>query len=440
MAIQLATTELKTPLRGTVRRVNFYNGGLLTAEDLADEQSTREAERHQLARMLGEGIASGLLVSEHRDSSVAQPVVTVEPGLAVAPSGRVLELKDAVDLQLLRSAGAAVAGDGGLFADCMPTSDGAYTAGRGVYLLVLGPDTLEEGAAPARADVGGSCGPRYVVESVRFRLVWVALTALELLDTGRLRNRVAHMMLGTGSPVVQRFRVDPRAQLGRRYGLLDELRANLLAQDEVPLATIGWRSPSAAGDVTAGAPGIQFVDVWSARRPLRPDEPRLRYPLLGERRRFEGEAAFLQFTDEVEDLLAGALAGQFDLRALSAGARFLHLPAVGILPLARETEVGVRPDVFFGRQALPEVATLDADLLPSLVDAGAGYEPIRVGGADRIQLYVVWENFTHGQTFPDTRRVPEPILVFAKATIPYRGTARFDHAMWSQSRYARIPL
>jgi len=445
MTMDVATTELKTAIRGTVRRLNFYNGRLLTAEDLGAEQATCEAERHQLARILGEGVATGLEVAEHRDSTVAKPVVTVAPGLAVTPSGKIVELTQAVDLQLLRSTATDGAEGGGLFADCMPAADRSYSAGRAVYLLTVAPATFEEGAAPATAGSTARCGPEYSVESVRFRLVWIGLLNVELLDGARLRNRIAHRMFGTDADAVERFRVDPRVLPTLDYGLLADLRASCLTPDEVPLATIGWRTPAAEDPLALRDPGIQFVDVWSARRPLAPDEARHRYPLLsGRRRRIEAEAAFLQFTDEIEDLYAAAVAGRVDLATTTAASRFLYLPAVGIVPLLRRARrarsIGVDPATFFGPQALPEGAALDADLVAALVHEGTYHDPIRVGSDERIQLYVVWENYTARDRYSDTGRVPDPVVVFAKATIPYRGTARFDHAQWSQSRFARVPL
>src|SRR5687767_11954580 len=114
------TTDLKQPIAGGVRTTHFFNGRLLSAEDLAAEQATRRSQRLQLTRALGEGIAFGLEVAEHPDSVLARPVVTVEPGLAIAPSGAPLELTKRIDLLLLRPSepdGSATRGSGGLFAD-----------------------------------------------------------------------------------------------------------------------------------------------------------------------------------------------------------------------------------------------------------------------------------------------------------------------------------
>jgi hypothetical protein len=445
MAPRLDTRELKETVPGFIRTTRFFNGRLLTAEDLEAEQRTRQAQRLQLARALGEGVAFGLEVREHPDSTVERPVVSVEPGLAISAAGTPVELARHVDLALLRPAdegdrGAARAG--GLFADCSPAAGGVYTVGRAVYLLVASPGETMEGRVTAEAGSTARCGPLAVVEGVRFRLVDLGLEDGELLDGRRLRNRVAHKLLGTGDPRLTSFWSDPRGPVPRSYGLLDDLRSGRLGADDVPLATIGWRTATSKVDEGAlrGA-GIQFVDAWSARRGLAFDEPRQHWPLLtGRRRRVETQAAFFQFADEIEDLVAADAAGIVSLAEVTASSRFAYLPAVGMLPLqARGRRSGFGARTFFGRQALPELATLDAEILPSLVQEGLLYEPVEVDSADRVQLYVVWENVTAGP-LAGLDRVPEAVLVFAKTTIPYRGTARFDWAMWEHSRYARSPL
>ena len=434
-------TTLKQAVPGGVRTTHFFNGRLLSAEDFAAEQATRQAQRLQLTRALGEGIAFGLEVAEHPDSALARPLVTVEPGLAIAPSGVPLELTKRTDLLLLRPAepdGSAAAAAGGLFADCAPRSVGAYSAGRAVYVLVASPGEVQEGRAPAAAGSTTSCGPLAVVEGISFRLVQLALPDGELLDSARLRNRVAHRLLGTDDPRLASFWSNPRGPVPRTYGLLDALRPDCLGADDLPLAVLGWRTATSSTDARAlRGPGIQFVDVWPVRRGLAHDESVQRWPLLtGRRRRVENEAAFFQFADEIADLTATA---GTSLPRETAESRFVYVPAVGILPLARpESPPGFDPRQFFGAQALPEVATLDADLLPSLVHEGYLHEPVKVRSAETVQLYVVWENVT-AKPLP-TGRSPEPVLVFAKSTIPYRGTARFDWATWSHSRYARVPL
>ena len=74
------------------RRVHFYHGMLLTAEDLAAEQDYHREMRYLHNRLHGFGIASGL------DVGVSRGKVRVEPGLAIDPCGREIVLTSALTL------------------------------------------------------------------------------------------------------------------------------------------------------------------------------------------------------------------------------------------------------------------------------------------------------------------------------------------------------
>ena len=115
-----------------LRTVNFFNGRLLTGDDLSREQATQEALRRRLGRATGEGIAFGFeVVEQHALSSKQKPVVTVFAGLAVARSGIALQLDADLDVALYRDAATASAGaePGNLFADCQLSAPGTYTDG-----------------------------------------------------------------------------------------------------------------------------------------------------------------------------------------------------------------------------------------------------------------------------------------------------------------------
>ncbi|RKH28981.1 hypothetical protein, partial [Corallococcus sicarius] len=87
MRIALDTPFLKDGIRST----NFFNGRLLSAEDLGQEQTARDAAQQRLGRALGEGVAYGLEVSLSQDNSATTPLVTVQPGLAVNREGEAME-------------------------------------------------------------------------------------------------------------------------------------------------------------------------------------------------------------------------------------------------------------------------------------------------------------------------------------------------------------
>ncbi len=59
----MTRTQLDTPfLDGGIRSTNFFNGRLLSREDLQREQDAERAVHERLGRALGTGIAYGLEV------------------------------------------------------------------------------------------------------------------------------------------------------------------------------------------------------------------------------------------------------------------------------------------------------------------------------------------------------------------------------------------
>src|SRR5262245_66274900 len=84
-----------------VRRINFFNGRLLSGEDLSREQAANEQGRRRLGRAIGDGIAYGLEVAPTPGSDrVRQPVISITPGLAISRRGDTLLLADPVDISL----------------------------------------------------------------------------------------------------------------------------------------------------------------------------------------------------------------------------------------------------------------------------------------------------------------------------------------------------
>jgi hypothetical protein len=78
----------------TPRRVNFFNGMMLTAADLAAEQEYHRGMRYLHNRLHGHGIVSGLDVTATRGR------VVVSPGLALDPCGREIVLAQVLPLSL----------------------------------------------------------------------------------------------------------------------------------------------------------------------------------------------------------------------------------------------------------------------------------------------------------------------------------------------------
>jgi hypothetical protein len=365
--------------------------------------------------------------------------VTVEPGLAVSRDGTTLALDRRTDVALATVDTTVTDADprAGVFSDCLTSVPGVYTSGAGVYVLTIRPSFVSQGRAPlnGQADGGSACAVDASVEGVQFRLVGVPnMSAEELAPAfaSRLRSHVAHLMLGTGDASRKRFRVDPFGPRVTTYGRLDEmLAAGLLTTGEVPLAALAWTESH----------GLQFVDLWAVRRRLtrRTETDQVpdglvgqaaipRPPLGGDRARSEAEALARQFERHVEDLRTTVA-----LETLVASSTFEYLPAVGLLPLARGSSRGVVPETFFGAQGSRDGATVDASLVPPLLHEGLAHEPIEVGGAESIQLYLLWESELAVLTGTSTQAA----LVFAKQTIPYRGTRRYGYARFGAGRVPR---
>src|SRR5215467_15864430 len=86
------TSNLLTPiLNDRTRSVNFFNGRLLTGEDLTAEQQANRVAHSLLGQSIGPGVAYGLEVSESTVSSTKKaPVLAITRGLAINPNGALL--------------------------------------------------------------------------------------------------------------------------------------------------------------------------------------------------------------------------------------------------------------------------------------------------------------------------------------------------------------
>ena len=88
----MAGIELREPfLEAGIRNTHFFNGRLLTAEDLLNEQEANRAQHRQLGRAIGAGIVTGFEVTLGTQGK-PRPSVRVRPGLAVNRRGQAVEL------------------------------------------------------------------------------------------------------------------------------------------------------------------------------------------------------------------------------------------------------------------------------------------------------------------------------------------------------------
>lgn len=209
-----------------IRNAHFFNGRLLTAEDLKTEQIAGRQQHQQLGVAIGEGVVEGLeVVLESPGSPTTLPIVAVMKGLALNRKGQALSLPDDERIALVRRLD-AIPPDAGIFADCEAPTHTFTNLQNGVYVLVIAPASGYQEHVPVRghrpSDTVAGCGRRYAVEGVQFRLVRVNLNNLsdlganmpafdpatltqlnglipltDNLSRSKLRNLLAHLGFGT---------------------------------------------------------------------------------------------------------------------------------------------------------------------------------------------------------------------------------------------------
>jgi hypothetical protein len=420
--------QLLTPIydEGGVRSVNFFNGRVLSGEDLSDEQEAQRQARRLVGQSVGEGVAFGLEVSEASNevSSAQYPVVSVEPGLAVNRAGQALRLSARTDVGLVRQEDANAPSQTSVtFRDCRPINPTFYVAAESVYLLTLAPAEGREGEAPnaGYTKIPASQNVRYVVEGVQFRLIEL-LAADEIGDRDTLRNRVAYLCFGVEETADAE--TDFLGTDSSTYGALDALREQKTLTDcEVPLALLFW---SATG-------GIEFIDMWSVRRRVTKPAPEGRWGLLtADRRASEAEAMILQFQAHVGDIFR-----RLSPDSVVASQYFRYLPPAGLLPVGRrqksgQTFGGFDPNVFFKGRAHRPPVFIDGGALRPIFREAANYGPIDLNGPETVLLYQTTQNAQASSA----RETVQPFVIFTTPHMRGIGSARFNVARFNFSNLA----
>ena len=306
-----------TDFTGGTQLPNYVNGRLLTAEDLATSQATLRTRDNWIGQAAGHGVVTGLWVTGTATS------LAVAPGLGVSPSGQPVQVTSAITLPLT-IAGPAVAANGASFACCGTAAAGSSTAiGAGDYLLTVRPACQLTGQAPLASTPDSTapagCTAQWKVNGVRFTLI--ALPELTTVGGAAVtaqnrRNLLANWCYGVNQ--LAGLGADPFG-FGPAYGGFDSLDPADLTGCDVPLAVFHWDGQS-----------ISDLDNWSARRRITaPDPVTVSWSAeLTDRRVADGQARFLQFQDQVTDVLAvGKAAGT------QAAGVFGLLPPVGFLPI-----------------------------------------------------------------------------------------------------------
>ncbi len=419
----MATALDQIETAGGIAVPNFFNGRILSAEDLRMVMAADRRHRTLVGRALGPGIADGLRVSRASGSSV-----TVTAGVAVNRHGEVLDLPTNLEVRVAGTGaiGTSAGPAGTAFSDCGGSSPASSTSN--AFLLTVRPDSIETGSAPADPYLtGASCGPGFLAEGVRFRRVPFdpAFLAGVLADTQtpglgsaspRSRNVVSHLFLGSGpwtafSDVATAGDVDPDLELAHQLLALQKC--------EVPLAVFYLQGGSVAE-----------LDEWAVRRPCRAatgDAGGLA-SFTSPLRAAAGTAAYLQFQAQLAELLSST--------GPSGGPRlathFRYLPAAGILPAACIGSPGTITD-FLGSTPMPFFTGFSASAwnkaerpvrsarVEGILRAGAEQPPIDLVTTRGLPLTVV--------AVQDSLVRSEPYAVFVSAHHPYRERIDLDLLM-----------
>lgn len=454
----MARNLLEPILDGGVTNPHYFEGRLLTATALSEDQHAQRAHDRRLGRALGRGIVHGLWVTvDFAGSATSPPRVAVGAGLAINGEGTTLELPAREIVALARKASPPDQG-AGIFHTCEPPSAQVEGPGAGFYVLVLSPASGFRGRAPfsglSDPRAGSGCGSRWAVEGVRLRMVPLDPLAViglsgdlrtqletQLLpaatEAGRakLRNVVAHLCFGT-EPLAT-FGVDPFARdllptgdteaALKHYGAIDDLIATgTLSDCDVPLALLHWPLD-----------GLSFADNWAVRRRLAPPSTSEPWPTLAAgRRRAEAEAVLFQFQEHLAFLIEDAA----NPALIRARDYFRWVPPAAFLPMAGGGRAGLMESIFLNgltwREPTPQAPAIyiDGARLHELFSMSFAQPPVDAESGEFLWTYRVRQN----DLLPDDTGTEFPYLVLASGHLPYVGTARFDVARWDRSNFGYL--
>jgi hypothetical protein len=441
-------------LNGGIQNVNFVNGRVLTAEDMTAERAGNLQRQRLMGTALGDGVANGLEVTLSASSvAYGQQVVHVTAGLAVNRNGDMLQLPSDTDITLTATLPAA-ANNGGLFTVCQPPQ--TQLTNPGIYVLTVMPASGYQGQVPVTqlnsSGVATSCSSRFATAGVQFRLSLVTLdstgTGLQQtlyalgnqiqtqLNTGstasslapslsQFRNGLAYACFGTETLATygaNPFGGLPQASTLDTYGLMDDQRtAGLMTNCEVPLALAYWSQQ-----------GIQFLDMWSVRRPVFPMAASEEWPIFSSRRRSaEGLAMFLQFEDQIEGL-ASSLGST--LSTATAQDYFFYLPSAGLVPIANsQGSSGFDSTQFFVNSTHRHAVFMEGARVAPLMRTALEFPPIDLSNQDLVWIYEVRQN---QQTIDNsTTSPPQFYYLFTNGHMPFQAAPHFDLSHWDYANF-----
>src|SRR6266568_5788962 len=259
----MSVIEIEQPLLdGGIYSVNFFNGRLLSGEDLSAEQAGNREAHARLGLSVGMGVVNGLDVTlpppppPGADTGLTPaPKVTVSKGMAINSLGQTLQLYDSIDVQLvsMHNSGSSTAGQG-TFRDSQPSPVGQYVLGEGVYLLTIAPALGSNGFSPvssfSNSSAGSStatCNTRFSVDTIQFRLIQLTFSSGLLGDTDHLRSKIAYACFGFPDALPNTLLTPPDSfgpyeQNIRLLETLQQISKKIDLANDVPLAILSWSS------------------------------------------------------------------------------------------------------------------------------------------------------------------------------------------------------
>lgn len=433
---------LEPVLDGGIESIKFFNGRLLTAEDLEREQLSQREARRLLGAALGHGVIRGFGVRVARAST--DPVLQIDAGLAMNRAGDPVHLPQDIVLELasttLSTSTNVTPSSAARFHACEKVATSLYVVGNDLWILTAYPARGTRGRAPVSGlgNSSNACNAKYLVDGVRFRLVLVtgelAREHLSDAEAPRLRSRLAARCFGAGaalSHTIDPFGATPNTTL------VDSLvERGVIDRCEVPLAVFHWR---------AGL-GFRFVDQWSVRRRLAATSSNRRDAVdalwaSSDAVRADAEALVHQFQEQLAELTLR------NASAIRAKDHFTYLPAVGVMPIAgNPRRDGFSVQTFFeGWKTRPQVGTvpggppgysaftiIEASRVRALLAEGLLHPPLSEGSDEVIWIYQVRENLQATRT---TASDVQPYVIFARGAVPYRGHANYDVSHWDYATF-----
>jgi len=356
-------------------RTNYFDGRLLTAEDLTRDQVYLDQRLRELGRILGNGVMNGLELSLDKFTGI----LTLQPGKALTYAGRVLELGTPLTVSLR---------DRALISNL--NSGRFNTLNRGLYAVVLRyADVGTDIAEVFPKDLGARRGQQYgvITECVQMGLVPLPF------------------------PLANQDQLQIRARLMREFLGDDSLRG-LLPEDAVALGLVA---------IQDGAP--RWLDAELLRHPVRAeaDMDDIQADLS---RQYETLLADVRASRE-----SGGHNGDFH-----AGDYFSLIPPVGTLPKAAVDPVrgyqGFFPENY--KVHIAPIRQADVELIKS---ESLALPPIDLKNGEPVDVVVLvpLSNLDYGhyaaaleRTYDPTKRVLPQIDLLRLKLYPVRPVHALD--------------